>query len=378
MISPFRAAILVFSIWATAVPLEAVAAEKPPELEIVAELDQRPGNIAVSSEGRIFVTMHPFDNPDYSVMELQDGKLVPWPSEAWSGPRNDKQEGTGSAIGIRASLKGWVYVLDMGAKSAAKTYGPQLSTYNLSTNEFFMGRFIPEAVLTEQSFLQDFALDWVNEDFYIADMGQADLTKPARPAIIVLYGNYFQTARRVLEGHPSLMPSDKPMQAEGRDILVMKDGKPTQIFAALNPITIDPQREWLYYGPMGAGKIYRVKTSLLRDINLSPEQLASFVEVVGDKPESDGMTVDAKGNVYLTGVNGNEIGIIRPGHPYETYIKDDRLDWPDGFSFGPDGMIYVTINQLNRSKALNLGKEEGMKPYLIARFKPIAMGAIGR
>lgn len=361
------------------VPLTAYAAEQP-QLEVFAEMQGRPGNIAVALDGSLIMTMHPFDDPLHKVMKITNGKLAPFPNDKWSESRPagavEKDDvGIESAIGIHATIRNIAYTIDMGSKNHA----PRLVGFSIPGNTVFKVQNIPENVLTEQSFLQDFAFDWIDNTTYIADMGQADLTKPAKPALIVLYSNPFQKARRVLEGHPGVLPTDAPMRAEGKDIQVMQEGKPVAVHAALNPITIDPQRGWLYFGPMGPGKLYRVKTSLLKDINLPPEQLAAAVEEVADKPASDGMTIDAQGNIYLGNVDAGEIDVIRNGSKTaEPYIQDERLKWVDGFSFSPDGYIYATVNQLNRSKQLNLGKETSEKPYLIVRFKPIAMGSVGR
>jgi hypothetical protein len=52
-------------------------------LEVVAELDHPPGNIAISSTGRIFVSLHPAGDPAVKVAELVDGKVVPYPDESF-------------------------------------------------------------------------------------------------------------------------------------------------------------------------------------------------------------------------------------------------------------------------------------------------------
>lgn len=367
----------------------AIAAQQPaakPGLEIVAALKERPGNIGVSTDGRIFLTLHPFDAPHYKLVEvLGDGSLRPYPSKEMSAaPQGAAGQnlaaGLINPLGIRITLRGILMLIDMG--ETGKGRPAMLKAFSLSNNSMVINYPIPGELLTPQSFLQDFAFDWVDNTALIADMGQADLTQPARPGLIIVYGNPLQKPRRVLDGHPSLMPPDTPMKAEGRAMEVKKDKQKVSVRAGLNPITIDPQRNWLYFGPMGAGKIYRAPLSVLKDINATPEEVAASVEEVADKPESDGMTIDADGNIYLTNVNDNEIGIIRGDGTrwgkYETYLKDERLIWPDGMCFGPDGMIYVTINQLNRSKPLNLGVEEGQPPYYVARFRPVAMGTIGR
>ncbi len=52
--------------------------------------------------------------------------------------------------------------------------------------------------------------------------------------------------------------------------------------------------------------------------------------------------------------------------------------WPDAFSYGPDGMLYVVINQLHKGPVLNAGNNETKPPFLIIRFKPLAPGITGR
>ena len=46
--------------------------------EIIAELDTRPGNPTIGPYGRIYLSMQPFDSPEYKVVRLEDdGKLTP-------------------------------------------------------------------------------------------------------------------------------------------------------------------------------------------------------------------------------------------------------------------------------------------------------------
>src|SRR5207247_6445224 len=57
-------------------------------LEVVANLDYPPGNIAVSKTGRVFFTFHPDGNPPMRVAELRDGKPVPYPHQQLQHARN--------------------------------------------------------------------------------------------------------------------------------------------------------------------------------------------------------------------------------------------------------------------------------------------------
>ena len=59
------------------------------QLKMVAELPQPPGNIAVSSGGRIFFTYHPESHADLKVLELVNGQPVPYPSAEMQSSRGD-------------------------------------------------------------------------------------------------------------------------------------------------------------------------------------------------------------------------------------------------------------------------------------------------
>ena len=55
------------------------------EVVIIAEFQQRPGNPAVTPDGRMIVSMQPIDAPEIKVVEvLSDGTNRPFPNEEWS------------------------------------------------------------------------------------------------------------------------------------------------------------------------------------------------------------------------------------------------------------------------------------------------------
>jgi len=325
-------------------------AQTAPELEVVAELNDRPANIAVAVDGQIIVSMHPFDKPLTKLIQIKkDGSTEPFPTKEWNESPNSKGIGFSNVIGIRATPNRELMVLDMGDK----THSARMVVFDLRSTSASAIRFIPQDFLTEQSFLQDFAYDWDKKRFLIADMGQADLSGSAHPALIDLDLNS-GWVRRLLPDLPEFMPPEKPLEVDGKVLTFEKDGQKIPVRAALNSITIDPQMDWLYFAPMGEGKLYRVPTSKLTDPVSTKDDIMKRVEVVCDKkPASDGITVDSAGNVYIAAVGRREIGVITPDGDYKPYIKDERLDWVDGFSFGPDGYVYATISRLDRAELFN-------------------------
>jgi sugar lactone lactonase YvrE len=81
------------------------------------------------------------------------------------------------------------------------------------------------------------------------------------------------------------------------------------------------------------------------------------MERYGEKPPCDGISIDDAGNVYVTDVENNAVGVTSPDGSYRVLASDDgHLSWPDGFSFGPDGHLYVAVSQLHRSAVFNAGR----------------------
>jgi hypothetical protein len=57
-------------------------------------------------------------------------------------------------------------------------------------------------------------------------------------------------------------------------------------------------------------------------------------------------------------------------HELRTLVKDERLRWPDGLSFGPDGYLYVTCSALHQVILQGAAEVAAHAPYQIWRFKP--------
>ncbi|MEM6491420.1 MAG: L-dopachrome tautomerase-related protein, partial [Pseudomonadota bacterium] len=159
-------------------------------------------------------------------------------------------------------------------------------------------------------------------------------------------------------------PEDVDMVIDGR--VVTLGGAPARV--GVNPIAIDAEGEWVYFAPMSGRSMYRVRSADLRNERLDDAALTARVERFGDKPLSDGSIVDAGGNVYVTSITDETIGVIRPNGVYETLFAREDLSWTDGFALGPGGAVYVTVNQLHRSPVLNDGTDARAGDFLLLKF----------
>ena len=90
----------------------------------------------------------------------------------------------------------------------------------------------------------------------------------------------------------------------------------------------------------------RIRTRDLLDESLSPAELGNRVEKIGQKPLSDGLSADVENNIYITDVEHCGIARMAPDGTLQTLIKDKRVLWADGLSFGPDNYIYLTDSNI--------------------------------
>ena len=351
-----------------------------PQLELTAQLDDRPGNPALTPDGRLIVSLHPFPygepSPYHVVEVMEDGSTRPFPNEEWSTAPDEEGVGLSAVIGVQSDRRGVVWIMDMGGGELP----PKLVAWDTRRDELHRLITIPPHARVPNSFQQDFAVDEVRGAIFIADVGRGDLFGPSNPAIVAvdLDTSYVW---RALEGHQSLQPEeDLSVQIEGRPIRATNPvGELEEPKIGLDPIVIDPANEWVYYGSIHGTSVYRVRAVDLLDENLSPDALGERVERYGEKAPCDGISIDVAGNIYITDVGNNAIGVTTPDGGYQILVRDDeRMLWPDVFSSGPDGYFSVTANQLHRSAVFNAGEETSEPPFLVMRFQPLAPSAIGR
>jgi hypothetical protein len=100
-----------------------------PELEVVARMVDRPGNPALTPDGRLIVSLHPFPygepSPYHVVEVLEDGSTRPFPNEEWS-TAPDEEEGVGlsAVIGVQSDRNGVVWIMDMGGGELPPNWWP--------------------------------------------------------------------------------------------------------------------------------------------------------------------------------------------------------------------------------------------------------------
>lgn len=351
---------------AVAAAATAVAQNRGP-LTQVAKFDHQVTGVAVTEDGRRFVNFPRWtDDAPISVAEvLPDGSLRPYPDAKWNAWRNARAnelpvgEHFVCVQSIVPDGHGNLWVLDPGAPGNEKILpgAPKLVKIDLKTNRVVQTILVPEDVALQGTYLNDIRFSPDGRTGYITDSG-------ARGAIIVV-DLASGKSHRALDGHPSTQVD--------KTVTVTLDGKPLRrpdgrqpAFAA-DGIAISADGATLYYQALTGRTLYSVPTDTLRD-GVSEADRGRAVKKVADTHVADGLWMSKAGVLYLTSPTDYSITRLN-GARVEPVLSDRRLRWPDTFSEGPDGTIYVTASHIQDTQWFTPGAPPSIRTALYS-FKP--------
>jgi sugar lactone lactonase YvrE len=186
------------------------------------------------------------------------------------------------------------------------------------------------------------------------------------PAVIV-YDVASGRARRLLEGHASVQSDPWIPVVQGRTMRIFG------LFAirpGVDSIALDRSGRQLVFAAVTAEHFWRADVSALADEAQSADELARRVQPFASKPMSDGLSTDTEGGIYVTDPEHSAVLRLAPDGTLTTLVKDARLRWPDGLSFGPDGWLYVTCSALHQVIGRTPGQVRRAAPFHVYRFRP--------
>lgn len=297
------------------------------QLTTLIQLPFPPGNIAVSSGGRVFFNYHPFARAERfaqaSVFELVDGKPVPYPSQA-------QQAELKGVLGMTVDQQNRLWLVRPTSLESPETL--------LIAIDLERGETVVRHVLSTDyaSFIQDLRVSPDGETVYLTDTGVMRLT----PAALIVFDVSSKTARRVLEGHPSVSAQDWQILTKDGPLTL---GHGLLTFAAgVDGIALSADGAYLYYAAMNHDTLYRIATDALRDRSLSDAQLSSHVETLGEKPLSDGLAIDDQGAIYIADLANGGVVVEAPDHERVTLVSSPKVTWADGLALSGDGHLLFT------------------------------------
>lgn len=321
------------------------------KLQKVAESEYLWTGIAVSSDKRVFVNYPRWgaERP-YSVAEVTGRRsVIAYPDRRLNGWREGDADVMEKFVCVQSVFcdgNDDLWILDTGnpylrgvIPGAAK-----LVRVSTRTNQVSQRYPMPSEAIVPSSYLNDVRIDHHRRCAYITDSGSG---------AIVILDLVSGKARRILADHSSTRAEEIGFCVEGI-VLAAKihcDG-----------IALDRPGDYLYYKPLTARTLYRIKTDLLQDTQLSPERISAGVERVADVGICDGMEFAGDGLLYITSLEDNSIKRLNRSNQLETVCRGQEIKWPDSLAIGPKGALYFTISQLH------LG-EKRTEPFAIFRLK---------
>lgn len=318
-------------------------------LEQVAKFDHQVMGVTVSQDGRIFVNFPRWsEDVPVSVAEVQkDGSIKPYPNDEWNSWRNARMNEVTpgdhfvTVQSVVADGRGSLWVVDPAAPNSEKTIkgGPKLVQIDLATNAVKRTYAFGTDVAGPASYLNDVRISPDGKFAYMTDSGS--------PGALVVVDLESGKAWRALS-------DDASTQADPT-VVVTTDGKPLKRPDGRGPmfnadgIVLSPDGKQLYWQALTGKTLYRIDTATLQNPGATPEEVAAKVEKVATTEPSDGFWMDKSGGLFLSTMQSDSIKMLTPEGKLETVLTDSRLRWPDTFSQGPDGAIYITASHIQDS-----------------------------
>ena len=356
---------------ATGVALAMVAgaafAQGRPTLTKVAGFDHQATGVAVTADGRRFVNFPRWteDSPVSVAEVMRDGSLRPYPDARWNSWRNAKANELPVSdyfVCVQSIVpdgQGNLWVVDPGAPGNEKILerAPKLVRISLATNQVTKVIAIPGDVALQGTYLNDIRFSPDGRMGYITDSG-------TRGAIIVvdLEGG---RSWRALDGSPTTQ-IDKTVKVmlDGRQLVRPDNRQPA--FAA-DGIAISGDGRTLYWQALTGQTLYSIDTAMLR-AEVSDQDRSRAVTTVARTQVTDGLWMSKAGVLYLTSPTDYSIKRLNGGS-VETVLTDRRLRWPDTFSEGADGTIYVTASHIQDTMWYKPGAPPAVRTELFS-FTP--------
>lgn len=308
------------------------SSHQPGPVELVGEFrDARPAAVAISRDGRVFMSFsRADDSPPIALAEYKSGRVTPYPNKWIQSPRSDRMA-MERLIGVRGlAIDGAqrLWIVDTGSLRMRPTTfgGPKLLAIDLAHNVVVKRIVFPEITIGHH-YLNDIKIDTHHGREGYAFISESAGTEGG--SIIVVDLATGKSWRR-LEHHSSLEPD----AAASSIVHAARWGA--------DGIALSPDGERLYYCALLSKRIYSVSALALEDTSLSDAAVVTTLQDHGEKPLADGLEMSESGQLYLAEFSSHVIGRGIAGGPYTpiAFLQPGR---PHTIALSRDGYLYTVV-----------------------------------
>jgi sugar lactone lactonase YvrE len=333
-----------------------LSAQKLLPVSVAVSTNYQLNGVAVSQDDRIFLALPRWVQPDsFSVGEVKDGKVVPYPGGNWNtwhkGLDEENRFTAVNAVWVEPGMPDALWVVDCGQGVA---HGKKLVEINLKTNTVSRVYHFSQTEAPLQACLNDVRLA----------KGHAFLTESGLGAILVLDLKTGRVRRLLADSSKTKAVPGRTAVVDGKKALG-PDGKPPVVNA--DDIEISPDKNWLYFGmPMG-GDLWKVKVDDLLDESLDEKALDARVHDEGPIIPIGGIYMLPSGSLLLSDLEKHALQLRSPDGKLTLLAQSKWLDSPDAMSLDKDGRIYIAASQAGRSPGGNHGVNATTLPFRVLR-----------
>jgi len=300
------------------------------KIEEVFQSNHRWTGVAVSIEGRTFVNFPRWSSIPFSVAEIIDGKLSPYPNAEWNkwGDSITVHNHFACVQSIYIDDQNYLWVVDAGVsmQTGVLTGAPKLLKKKKKKNTILKIYQFPESIIYGSSYLNDIRVDTKSNFAYLTESGLGSL--------IVVDLNT-GSARRLLNRHQS---------TKAENIKLIINGKEVEFPVHVDGLALSNNKKYLYYKALTGKKLWRIPTTVLMDSTIKDSIIDKKVEFVANTLPSDAIEFDRRGNLYFTAIEQNALYKLLPDGEFEILVKDSRFTWPDSFSLTKKDEIFFTTS----------------------------------
>ena len=304
--------------------------------------------IKIDSHGQIYITSARWGGPDVPstvnklVKDGDDWVLEAFPNEAMNDV--DNPDGLKSVLGFEIDRNNVMWILDQGHIEGKMSPGDaKLVLWDIDKNEEVQRYVFPADEVSETaSFLNGVVVDNDTGFGYITDSG---IFAETLEGGLLIYDTNTNTARRILDKHKFTNNDPNFMfNLSGRPVLgndAMRTGA--------DGIALTGDKKTLYWTNLTGNMLYSISTALLRNFSNDSTVIQNGVREVRSLPSNtDGMTCDRDGNLYITTLMLN--GLARMDAEtgqVARFAYHPEISWPDTLAWHPNGDLYLVSNNLH-------------------------------
>jgi sugar lactone lactonase YvrE len=325
-------------------------------ISVVVSTNYQLNGVAVSHDDRVFLALPRWVQPDsFSLGEVKDGKVVPYPGGDWNTWRQGLDEENRftavNAVWVEPGIPDALWVVDCGQ---GIRHGKKLVKIDLKTN----------TVSRVYHFSQEEApIEACLNDVRIAK-GHAFLTESGLGAILTVDLKTGRVRRLLATSSKTKAVAGRSPIVDGRKLLA-PDGHPPVVNA--DDIEISPDKTWLYFGmPMG-GDLWRVKIDDLLDESLNEKTLEARVLDEGPIIPIGGIYMLPNGSLLLSDLEKHALQLRAPDGKLTLLAQSKWLDSPDAMSLDKEGRVYIAASQAGLSPGANHGVNATVLPFRVLR-----------